>query len=231
MLVLLLSTAGATVQGSIGIGYALVAGAGLVAIDAGFVPGPLLLVGLIVGCRHVIAEREHLEQRALKRALFGLPFGMAAGLVLLTSIDDRTLGLLVGATTAMAATALLLGWSVRRTPRVEVLTGAATAFSSVTAGLPGPPFVVAFSDLRPAALRATAGSFIMIVAVLGFVALAATGNFGLTEFSLLALLVPGTLIGLFLSRFVRPHLDRPWFRPLILIVSGVGGLALVVRSL
>lgn len=231
MLVCLLAMAGATVQGSIGIGYALVAGAGLVAIDPNFVPGPILVVGVIVGCRHVIVERDHLESEAWKRALLGLPVGMVVGLVVLESMSDKTLGVLVGGGTAVAAVALLSGWSVTRTPKVEILAGGATAFAAITAGLPGPPFVVAFSDLRPAALRATSASVIMIIAVIGFFILVATGNFGAPEFRLLALLVPGTVAGLVLSRYVRPQLERPWFRPLVLTVSAIGGLALVMRNL
>ena len=89
--VVLLSFLGATVQGSIGIGYALVAGAGLVAIDPSFVPGPILVIGMIVGCRHVIAERAHLEKAAWKRCLLGLPVGLVGGLIVLESMSDRTL--------------------------------------------------------------------------------------------------------------------------------------------
>jgi uncharacterized membrane protein YfcA len=156
---------------------------------------------------------------------------MVVGLVVLESMNDRTLGVLVGGATLLAAVALLSGWSVTRTPRVEVLAGGATAFAAVTAGLPGPPFVVAFSDLRPAALRATAASVIMVIAGVGFLSLIATDNFGASEFRLLALLVPGTIAGLILSRYVRPQLERPWFRPLVLTVSAIGGLALVMRNL
>ena len=125
---------------------------------------------------------------------------------------------------------LLAGFSVQRTPAIEVATGAATAFAAITAGLPGPPFVVSFSDLRPSAMRATSASFIMIIVVIGFFSLILTGNFAGEEFRLLALLVPGTLGGLFASRYVRPYLDREWFRPTVLVVACLGGIALAIRN-
>ena len=65
MLVLLLTAAGATVQGSIGIGYGLVAGPGLAAIDTAFIPGPVLAVGLIVGTRHIVAEFDEIDRPAV----------------------------------------------------------------------------------------------------------------------------------------------------------------------
>ncbi|NNC79353.1 MAG: TSUP family transporter [Acidimicrobiales bacterium] len=231
LLVSVLSMLGATAQGAIGIGYGLVAGAGLVAIDPAFVPGPLLIIGVVVGCRHIVVERDHLDLPAWKRCMLGLPVGLIAGISVLEAMDDRTLGLAVGAAIALAAVALLAGVTVKRTPAIEVATGAGSAFAAVTASLPGPPFVVAFSDLRPAAMRATSASFLVALTVLSFFSLVATGNFARDEFELLALMLPGTVAGLFVSRFVRPHLESQWFRPLILIIAGIGGIALIIRNL
>lgn len=229
--VLILSMLGATAQGSIGIGYGLVAGAGLIAVEPAFVPGPLLIISFVVSIRHIVIEREHLDRSALKRCAAGLPVGLIAGLVVLEAMDDRTLSLAVGTAITIAAVALLFGFTIRRTPTIELFAGAASAFSSVTAGLPGPPFVFAFSDLKPAALRATSATFISLIAGVAFFGLLVTGNFGSQEFGLLAALFPGTLAGLFVARYVRPHLEQPWFRPLVLVVSGVGGLALIIRNL
>jgi uncharacterized membrane protein YfcA len=231
LFVLLLSAAGATVQGSVGIGYGLVAGPGLAAIDTSFIPGPLLVIGILVGARHIFAEFDHIERPAVGRCFLGLPFGLVAGLAVLNAMDDRVLGVAVGAATALAAASMIFGFSVRRTPAIEVGSGAATAFCAVTAALPGPPFVVAFSDLRPAAMRSTASLFISSLVLISLVALAVTGNFAGEEARLLALLVPGTIGGLLLARYVRPVLERPWFRPLILVVAALGGIALVLRNI
>lgn len=231
MLVLLLAAAGATVQGSIGIGYALVAGPGLAAIDTAFIPGPLLLIGLIVGTRHIFAEFDDIDRPAVGRCFLGMPVGLIAGLAVLNAMDDRLLGIAVGTATALAAVAMLFGLSIQRTPVVEVVAGAATGFCAVSAALPGPPFVAAFSDLRPAAMRSTASLFISSLIVISLIPLALTGNFGSHEIRLLGLLVPGTLGGLVLARYVRPMLEPPWFRPLILVVAGLGGVALALRNL
>ncbi len=229
--VLALATAGSTVHGAVGIGFGLVAGPALVAIDPGFAPGPLLLGGQVVGLRHILAERAAADRVAWRHCMWGLPLGLLGGLVVLESMDDSTLGLLVGGFTALAAVALLGGLSLRRSSPVEVVAGAASSFAAVAAGIPGPPLVVAFSDMRPATLRSTTSMFMAVIAGLSFVGLTVTGNFGGREAWLLALLLPGVLIGLVLARHVRPHLERPWFRPLVLVVALIGGLVLIGRSL
>ena len=219
------------VHGSLGMGAALIAGPALVAIDPGFAPGPLMVIGQIVGIRHAIVERRHTDRRAVRHCTLGLPFGLAAGLAVLTAISDKMLGLLIGSLTAAAAISLLCGLRIRRTPSVEVATGFATAFASVTAALPGPPLVLTFSDMKPATLRGTFATFVLMVAAAGLIGLVVTGEFGRHELGLTAWLVPGVVLGLTAARFVRPYVDRSWFRPAVLIVALAGGIALILRQL
>lgn len=226
-----LTIAGSIVHGSIGIGLGLVAAPALVAIDPAFAPGPLLLAGQIVGTRHVMAEFRQADLDAWKRGLLGVPVGVVGALLVLEMMSDKLLAIMVGSLTAMAATMLLLGWNLARTPKAETTAGAVCAFSSLTAALPGPPLVCVYSDMKPNMMRPTASLLILSVAAIGFFTLLASGNFGSHEFELLLLLLPGVIIGLIASRWVRPHLDQPWFRPLVLIIALVGGLALTARQI
>lgn len=207
------------------------AGPALVAIDPGFAPGPLIVVGQVVGIRNVIVERSHTDRQAVRRCAIGLPFGLAAGLAVLAVASDRVIALFVGSFAAAGAISLLCGLQIRRSPRVEVATGTAVAFSSVTAALPGPAFALTFSEMKPATLRGTVGSVFFMVAVMAMIGLVATGEFGGHEIELIGWLIPGILLGLALARFVRPFLDRSWFRPAVLLVAFAGGIALILRQL
>lgn len=230
-IIILLTAAGSIVQGSIGIGLGLIAAPALVAIDPAFTPGPLLIVAQMVGVRHIVAEREHADIPAFKNSMLGVPFGVVGAIVVLEMMSARWLGIVVGSLTAMAAAGLLMGMSFKRSKRAEVVAGLACAFASLTAALPGPPVICVYNDMKPSTLRPTSSLLILSVAVIGFVSLFLTGNFGSHEVELLGWLVPGALIGLFAARYVRPHLNRPWFRPLVLVIALVGGLALVARQI
>ena len=105
------------------------------------------------------------------------------------------------------------------------------AFASVTAALPGPPLVIGFSDMKPSCMRGTASASILVVAVLASISLVIAGRFGRDELELLAFLLPGALLGLFSARYLRPVLDRAWFRTAVLVMACAGGMALVVRQL
>ncbi len=228
---MLASAVGATVQGCAGFGLVLVAGPALVAVDTGFVPGPLLVMGQFVNARHILIERRHLDRSAWQHSLLGLPVGLAAGLVVVSLVTKQTLALIVGVLTAAAASSLLCRLTVRRTRRTEVGAGLLAAFCSVAASLPGPPLAIAFSDMDGPTMRATSASLMMVIAAAAVAGLAATGNFGTHEAELMLRLLPGTTAGLALSRRVRPMLDRNWFRPSILTLALISGLALAISKL
>lgn len=222
---------GSTIQGSTGIGLALVAGPALVSVDPAFAPGPLLLVAQLIGLRHIAAEREQADRPALRHALLGLPAGLLGAILVLELVSESVLAILVGTLAATSAAALLAGYQPTRGRRTEIIGGAASTFSGVTAGLTGPPLVIAFNDMRPPTMRATTAMFVINIAVVGIASLILTGNFGWHELRLLGLLLPGVAIGLVAARWVRPIIDRTWFRPTVLVISCLGGVVVVLRQL
>lgn len=230
-IVLGIAAVGAIVQGSAGIGLGLVASPILLSIDPSFAPGPLLIGGVVVGARHMAAEWEDLDRPTLGRSLIGLPIGAIGGLAVLRVMAADTLSLMIGLLICAAALFLLSGVNVRRTNTVDVMTGAASAFTSITAALPGPPLVIGFADLSPRCLRCTVSVFVAATSAFAFVGLVAIGRFGQHEATLLAVMVPGLLLGVVLSRWTRPLLDRHWFRPAILALSFAGGAALALNQL
>lgn len=231
LVVLVTTAAGAIVQGSAGIGLGLIASPVLLQVDPAFAPGPLLLGGLVIGARHIAMEWADLDRSALGRASLGLPFGAVAGLGVLRVMAADTLSLLIGLTICAASLALLAGVQVRTSPTTHVSTGAAAAFTSTTAAIPGPPLVIGFADLAPRAIRCTVSVFVAITGLVAFVGLVAIDRFGSHEATLLATMVPGLVLGVVLSRWTRPFLDRHWFRPGVLLLSLAGGVALTVNHL
>jgi len=57
------------------------------------------------------------------------------------------------------------------------------------------------------------------------------GEFGDREVELTLMLVPPTLLGLIGARYLRPMIDATVFRPVILVLAGLGGLGLILGSI
>jgi uncharacterized protein len=231
VVVVVASAMGAIVHATAGIGLGLVAGPALVAVDPDFVPGPVLMVGLIVNSHNALTERPHIDRTALRNCLWGLPAGLVAGVIVLEAVSNRVMALLIGTLTALAALMMLSGFKLHRGTITERVAGAVTGFTTATASLPGPPIVLTYSDLPPRRLRATAGNIILVTSSVALVLLAASGNLGRDEMALTLALVPGIVTGLLVSGRFRPLVDRGWFRPAVLTVALIGGVTLVIRNI
>lgn len=231
LIVGLVTVLGATAQGSTGVGLGLVAGPPLVAIDPDFVPGPLLLASVLVGFRHVVAERDNIDRPVQRRLILGTPIGVVAAIVVLRTVDDRVLGLLIGGLVVAAGLVLLAGVTLPRTPPWEVAGGAATAFTAVSAALPGPPLVMTLHDKPGPVMRPMISITSIALAAVAVVLMATVGLFGRDEAVLVGVLAPFVGLGLLVAAVVRPWLDRSYFRPVILTIAVAGGLALFVESL
>lgn len=229
--VIALTAVGSAVQGSVGIGLSLVAAPGLIAIDADFAPGPLMAGGVAVSFRHFITERRHALASDLRALITGLPFGLAAGIAFIIVADARLLSIVIGVTIVVFAVVLLGGAHIKRTQWSLRIVGAATAFTSSTAALPGPPLALTFSDVEGPRLRGTLGTCVCALGTLLFIALTLAGKYGVDELKLTAIMIPGVSLGLGLSKWARPYLDRSWLRPAILLLSAAGGLTLILRNI
>ncbi|MXY78168.1 MAG: TSUP family transporter, partial [Chloroflexi bacterium] len=136
-------------QGSVGVGLSLVAAPALVAIDPTFIPGPLVIVGQVVGIRHIIVEGRHIDWRAIRHALWGLPVGIVGGLAVFELVPERVRTILIGALVAGSALILLAGFRLRQTRRTEIAGGLTCSFGAMAAALPGAPLGICFSEMRP----------------------------------------------------------------------------------
>lgn len=231
VVVLVFTSAGATIHASVGLGIGLVAGPALLAVDPAFLPGPVILATLILTARHLIVDGRHVDRATVTRAYLGVPFGLAAGLTVVSLADEAMMRLVVGGAIVLAAGLLLAGVQVRRSNRTDVVGGGAFSFSLIAAGIPGPAAAVAFNDLQPAVYRGTVGFLGIPVSVASVGLLAAAGEFGRHELELAAWMLPGIAVGLVAGRWVRPYVDNVWFRPALLWLALIGGAAVVVRQL
>jgi uncharacterized membrane protein YfcA len=88
-----------------------------------------------------------------------------------------------------------------------------------------------FHDAPPPVLRSTTSAFLLPLAAVSVALMALVDEFGSYEVGLSLRLVPGVLLGLIASRWLRPVVDRAWFRPSVLLIATIGGVALVLRNL
>lgn len=193
-------------------------------------PGGMLMVVVLLPLVTLARERADIDWRGLGWAFPARVLGTAVGVWVVASVDDRQLGLAVG---AMVLAAVLLTW---RTVVVPVNPGSLSAagfVSGVTgtaSSIGGPPLALLLQHRAPRQIRTTLAVYFLLGSLLSLAGLGLAGELQRDELMFAASAVPALVVGFALSGPLRRRLPADVVRALVLLVSGASALALLVRS-
>jgi uncharacterized membrane protein YfcA len=222
---------GATVQGAVGFGMALVAAPLLVLIRPELVPGPLLINGLALTLLVARRERDSIDLLGVKWALVGRVPGVALGALALATIPVKETSLLVGISVLVG---VALGASrLRLSPGPRILLGAGllSGVFGTIASIGGPPLALVYQYESGPKLRGTLAGYFVVGALMSLAALIAVGRYGASELAWTLLLLPGTVLGFACSSRFTGWVDAGRTRRAVLGITTAAGVAAVLRSL
>lgn len=224
-------TAGALVQGAVGLGLGLVAAPVVTLVDSHLMPGVMLWLATAYPVLTLVHEGRHVDWPDLGWAFVGRVPGTVIGVAVVSFVSAGLLGLLVG---VMVLVAVLLTWQVFALPRRRPVLAAAGLVSGVTGtatSIGGPPFALVYQHVTGPRLRATMAAYFVGGGALSLVGLAVAHQLDVRDARWALGLAPFLVLGFLLAGLVRRHVDAGRTRAAVLLVCGCSGLALIVRSL
>lgn len=224
-------TVSAILQGAVGFGLGLIAIPFLIHLDLRFVPGPLLVAALTLHMLVLRRDRSGVDRSGLLMLLSGRVLGTIPAAVLLAHLPIDSMKILLAAVVLAGAMMGVLHSGGHPTPTVLVGAGAASGFMATTAGLGGPPVALVYQRETGLRLRGTLAAYFIVGTVLSLTALAWAGRFGAEELRLSVFLIPGTVLGYFLSRPAAAYLDGGRTRVAVLAVSALAAVSVIVTVL
>jgi uncharacterized membrane protein YfcA len=221
----------AILQGAVGFGLGLIAIPFLIHLDLRFVPGPLLVAALSL---HILVLRRDwsgVDKSGLAMLLSGRVLGTIPAALLLAWLPLDSMKILLAAVVLAGAVMGMLHSGGHPTPAVLFGAGTASGFMATAAGLGGPPVALVYQRQPGLRLRGTLAAYFIVGTVFSLVALAWAGRFGTEEMRLSGLLIPGTVLGYFLSRPAAAYLDGGRTRAAVLAVSALAAVSVIVAVL
>jgi uncharacterized membrane protein YfcA len=227
---ILIVFAGSALQGSFGFGLGLLAAPLLVLYDPVFVPGPLITNGLILTLFLAIRERKAMDFSGVRVAIIGRIPGVLLGSFALTVVSARTLGIGFGVL-ILAGVAMSAGGRTLR-PTTGTLLGAGffSGFMGTTTGVGGPPLALVYQGSGASRFRATMFGYFTVGISISIVSLVAFGLYGTREAMLSAQLLPGSILGYFVSGSLVKRIDDKVVRPAVLLLSAVAAIFVILRQ-
>ena len=225
------SMLGATLQGSVGFGLGFVAVPLLAVIDPRYLPGPLLMAALVLTIFLSWREHESIQVKGLTWILSGRLLGAFIGIGLLVLIPEKYLSLTFAVMVMLGVLLSISGLRLELNPKNLFGSGTLSGLMATTSAIGGPPLALIYQYLKGPELRGTLSGIFVVGAIISILALSIVGYFGLLEFKLSLLLLPGIIAGFLLSKYTVKILDRGFIRPAILTFSMLSGIILLIRTL
>ena len=231
-LIALAITAGAAaVQGTVGVGFAMIAVPLLSLVNPDLAPVPQLLVILPITFVMAWREREAMDLKGVGWIIVGRFPGLALGIALLAVATQRTLDLFIGVVVLAAVIIVATGFHVRRTPTTKFAAGVTSGTTGVVASIGGPPVALLYSDQEAATVRATLAAVFTIGGSLSTTARVATGNVTAQDVRVALVLFPAVVAGYLVSVRYKDRIPEGTVRTAILIVSAIAAIALIGRAI
>ncbi len=219
----------AFVQGSLGIGFALIVAPVVGMLKPELLPVTLLLLMLPLNLHVAVREREHVDWPGTTWITVGRLAGTFAGLWLLAALSLDQLDLAVGVFTVVAAGAALVAPPFTPNRPSALAVGLFTGITETATGIGGPPLALLYQHAKAPVLRATVALCFLVGEVMSLMVLAITGRLGSEQLLAALYLAPAVLLGSAVSRLAHHRIAGRGLRLAVLSFAIVSGLFLIVR--
>ncbi len=220
----------AFVQGSVGVGFALLVAPVLAALAPAELPVCLLVLMIPLNVYVAWRERRALDLAGAGWITAGRFAGTFGGVWILAALSASRLAMLVGATTILAAAATLVAPSFRPSRRAQVATGVVTGISETATGIGGPPLALLYQHHPAPVLRSTIAFCFVVGEALSLALLALAGRAHAAQFATALALLPALAVGALASRYAHRRIDGRILRGLVLVFAIGSGALLLLRG-
>lgn len=220
----------AFLQGTVGVGYAVVAVPTLALVNSDLAPMPQILTALPLTLAMLWREHSSVDFKGVGWLVAGRVPGIFLGIGLLAVASQRTLDLIIGLTVLFGVAVLASGSHVRRTRATQFGAGVASGASGFVAAIGGPPTALLYSSAEAATLRSTLAGVFSIGIAMSIVARFVSGNATTADVRIALRLLPAVLVGWWISILIKDRVSQERVRLGVFVVSAVAAMGLILKA-
>jgi len=217
------------VQGSTGVGFALIVAPVLALLEPQLLPICVLVLMIPLNVYVAWRERAALDRSGATWITAGRFLGTFGGLWVLTALTSGALNVLVGAATLLAAIITLVAPRFSPGRRAFVAAGVITGVTETATGIGGPPLALVYQHQPAPVLRSTIAVCFLVGQLMSIAVLAVAGRVAAAQLGAAIMLLPALVVGAALSRLVQDRIDGRPLRLFVLLFAIVSAFVLLMR--
>lgn len=220
---------GALVQGTTGMGFALIVAPVMGLLAPGSLPISLLILMIPLNATVAWRERKAIDFRGGSWITLGRFVGTFGGVWILFWLPLSQLNLLVGLSTIAACLVTWIAPSFVPGRSSLILTGVITGITETATGVGGPPLALIYQHSSAARLRGTVALCFLIGELISLAVLAVGGHLHAKEISSVLILCFPLAIGVLASHWARRLIDELRLRRFVLVFAFISGSLLLLQ--
>lgn len=218
------------VQGTTGMGFALVVAPLIGLLKPELLPVAVLLLMLPLNTYVVWREHEALDWVGTRWIMMGRVAGTAAGLWILVVLSANQLNLFVGLSTIAAVLATLVAPAFTPNRTAFVAVGLVTGVTETATGIGGPPLALVYQHQPVATMRSTLALCLLIGQVISLLTLGFAGRVEKMQWLAAAELLPALVVGASLSHLVHARVNARFLRAFVLTFAMASAILLLLKA-
>ena len=218
------------IQGSTGVGFALLVAPVLGLLAPALLPVAVLVLMLPLNAYIAWRERAALDFPSGGWISLGRLAGTFGGLWVLVALSARQLNLLIGWSTLAAVLATLVMPVFRARPAAFVTAGLITGVTETATGIGGPPLALVYQHHPVATMRSTIALCFLVGELMSLGFLWHAGRIGAEQLMGAAQLLPALAVGAFASVLVHHKVNSRALRTFVMVFSIASALVLLFRG-
>lgn len=221
---------GTILQRLSGAGYGMILAPVMVLAAPDWVPGTILLVGLVAGLGSILAARDAIVVRDLVPGFSGRLLGaIVAASVASFVVGSAALPVVVACIVLLAVALSVAGFSLAITPGSLFGAGFTAGIMGTLTGIGAPPMAILYSTVDTRRSAATQNAFFGFGMAVSIIALAVVGLIRAPQLAFAASLAPLVPLSLLIARPLAKSVERGSIRPWALGLATVSALTLLAN--
>jgi uncharacterized membrane protein YfcA len=220
----------AFVQGTTGVGFALVMAPLVGLLEPQLLPVGVLALMLPLNCYVAWRERPAIDRSGAGWVTAGRVAGTAGGLWVLAALSAGALAVFVGVSILAAVLATLAMPAFAPSRHALVGAGVVTGITETATGVGGPPLALVYQHQPVPVMRSTIALCFLLGELVSLAVLCASGRVGMPQVAGAAMLLPALAVGGLASRYAHLRVNARLMRAFVLVFATVSAVVLLLRA-
>lgn len=222
---------GAFIQGTCGMGFALIVVPVISLLSPTSLPVTVLLLMLPLNAYIAWREWNALDKTGAIWIGIGRFIGTFGGIAILSLLSMKSLSIFVGLSTIFAAVATWFIPAFNLNKKAYIGAGLITGITETTTGIGGPPLALTYQHRPVAEMRATIAVSFLFGEILSLIFLALSGHIYPDLMYSSLWFLPALIVGSVLSQSIHNSINQKYMRIFVQIFALTSSIVLIVKAM